>query len=62
MTLSFIKALLRTQPKGWNLLGECDVPFALPNDTRKFLKEDKRKILRRQRRMLYANLEQALER
>lgn len=61
MTLSFIKALMEEQPKGFNVLGECDVPFALPPDARAVFK-DKSKLHYRQRRMVHMKLKEALSR
>lgn len=32
--MAFAKPLMRAQPKGVLMCVECDVPFALPSDTR----------------------------
>lgn len=34
VTISMVKSFLQVQPRGWNVLLETDVPFALPSDTR----------------------------
>ncbi|RZC41439.1 uncharacterized protein BDFB_011334, partial [Asbolus verrucosus] len=60
ITLSFVKAVMQAQPRGWNLLGECDVPFALPSDTRLFKKQQRNHFL--QRREVLTGLESAFDR
>lgn len=60
MTLSMVKAVMQTQPKGWNVVGECDIPFPLPDDTRTLIKEYK--LHKRQRREMYSVFEESLER
>ncbi|KAJ3666040.1 hypothetical protein Zmor_001496 [Zophobas morio] len=57
ITLSYIKAIMVEQPRGWNALGECDVPFALPNDTRLFKNDLKAREL--QKRAIFNNLNKA---
>ncbi|KAJ8967283.1 hypothetical protein NQ314_002956 [Rhamnusium bicolor] len=57
ITLSHIKAFLQVQPRGWNILLECDVPFALPHDTRLFTR-GKRQVI--ERKNLFKQLEVAL--
>ncbi|XP_068909969.1 uncharacterized protein [Tenebrio molitor] len=47
ITLSFIKPFMVVQPRGFNLLGECDIPFDLPSDTRLFKKQRRDHHLRR---------------
>lgn len=54
-----MKPLLQTQPKGWNILAECDVPFPLPNDTRVIFRQQNL-IKKRQRREIFTLLEEAL--
>lgn len=55
-----VKPLLQKQPKGWNFLLECDVPFPLPNDTRIIFGKHDKVIRKRQRREVYTLLEEAL--
>lgn len=57
-TFSASKAFMQSVPKGFIALGECDVPFMLPNDTRLFKKEPRVKY--RQRRRMQSQLEKAL--
>ncbi|KAG5889372.1 hypothetical protein JTB14_009165 [Gonioctena quinquepunctata] len=52
-----VKALLRIQPTGWNILEEVDYPFALPTDTRLFRKSN---WINRNRRDIYSTIEQGL--
>lgn len=47
-------------PKGFITLGECDVPFKLPSDTRLYRKYYNMHY--RQRRDLYSHLETAFNR
>ncbi|KAJ8921345.1 hypothetical protein NQ315_002960 [Exocentrus adspersus] len=57
ITLSQIKLFLQVQPRGWAMLLEADVPFALPSDTRQF-KKTKRYIT--DRRNFLEQVEDAL--
>lgn len=57
--MSFVKALMKDVPKGINVLGECDVPFKLPSDTRIFRRRHKKHS--RNRRDIYSKLESALD-
>lgn len=50
---------MQVQPRGWNILLECDVPFPLPNDTRIIFSHHD-KIKKRQRRQAHSLLEEAL--
>lgn len=58
--MSFVKRVMQVQPKNWNVIGECDVPFPLPSDTRMFINQ--RKLLKRQRREIYSTLEESMKR
>lgn len=57
--MSFVKAVMQKQPKGYNVIGECDVPFPLPKDTRMFVKQQ---IHKRQKREMYFAFEDAFQR
>ncbi|XP_068909401.1 uncharacterized protein [Tenebrio molitor] len=54
ITLSLSKPLMEVQPKGFNVVLECDVPFALPSDTRLY-KNLKNHLI--QRREIFSSFE-----
>jgi hypothetical protein len=48
---------MMAQPKGFVLALECDIPFALPSDTRLYKKERRNYVI--QRRNILSNFESA---
>ncbi|CAH1167186.1 unnamed protein product [Phyllotreta striolata] len=57
ISMAGVKALIRPQPTGINVLGEMDCPFALPTDTRIFRKSS---YIKKNRREIYETLDKAL--
>ncbi|XP_028134624.1 uncharacterized protein LOC114329646 [Diabrotica virgifera virgifera] len=57
ISMAGVKALLRPQPTGWNILGEMDCPFALPSDTRILRRSG---WIKRSKREIYSTLDRAL--
>ncbi|KAJ8921344.1 hypothetical protein NQ315_002959 [Exocentrus adspersus] len=60
MTMSMVKSFLQIQPRGYNVILEVDVPFALPSDPKLFLKKEKKHKHRKERRSIYSQLDAAL--
>lgn len=56
--MSYVKGVMVDIPKYVNALGECDVPFKLPNDARWFKKRRRNHYLHK--RDVYSQLELAL--
>lgn len=59
MTLSAIKAIMVRYPPLVNFLGECDVPFKLPSDTRLLRKHRRTHYIHQ--RDIYSQIETAFE-
>lgn len=57
ISLAAVKALLRIQPTGWNILEEMDFPFALPSGS-EWLRRIKRPG--KSKRDIYNTLKQGL--
>ncbi|CAH1113419.1 unnamed protein product [Psylliodes chrysocephalus] len=57
ISMAGVKALMRAQPTGFNILGEMDCPFALPTDTRLLRKSH---YIKKNRREIYSTLDSAL--
>lgn len=59
ISLAAVKALLRIQPTGWNILAELDFPFALPNEA-EWLTQAIKPFKKRAKRHIYSTLEVGL--